>query len=303
MRKRSRSFHDQPRAFSFFQFKHLERIRIPSQSIIYHASLSLRSNFHGTIRKVFVRHFRRVDDDIDATTTTTTTVHSGLVDMSWKSFLGMKKEEKERGGAGKKNARSIPEISSLVVRVSPQNGAQEARECSRRRMLETRQRDTRKEWRGEGRRKGWYRIKGVCHRRRREGKGGVVVALTLPRSGKQCFRIVVHNERGYQGTCTHVRPLTVLVIMSTQIMRGDWCSIYIYIYTRYPPEKRNGEECEARGSEIGGRGSCAQDPLDGYKTSCPQRRPFRIYRRSSATRASHLDDGKKRERRKKMIAR
>lgn len=79
--------------------------------------------------------------------------------------------------------------------------------------------------------------------------------------------------------------------------------IYIYIYTRYPPEKRNGEECEARGSEIGERGSCAQDPLDGYKTSCPQRRPFRIYRRSSATRASHLDDGKKRERRKEMIAR
>lgn len=73
----------------------------------------------------------------------------------------------------------------------------------------------------------------------------------------------------------------------------------MYIYTRYPPEKRNGEECEARGSEIGGRGSCAQDPLDGYKTSCPQRRPFRIYRRSSATRASHLDDGKKKEREKK----
>lgn len=102
MRKRSRSFHDQPRAFSFFQFKHLERIRIPSQSIIYHASLSLRSNFHGTIRKVFVRHFRRVDDDIDATTTTTTTVHSGLVDMSWKSFLGMKKEEREGGGKKKR---------------------------------------------------------------------------------------------------------------------------------------------------------------------------------------------------------
>lgn len=100
MRKRSRSFHDQPRAFSFFQFKHLERIRIPSQSIIYHASLSLRSNFHGTIRKVFVRHFRRVDDDIDATTTTT--VHSGLVDMSWKSFLGMKKEEREEGGKKKR---------------------------------------------------------------------------------------------------------------------------------------------------------------------------------------------------------
>lgn len=247
MRKRSRSFHDQPRAFSFFQFKHLERIRIPSQSIIYHASLSLRSNFHGTIRKVFVRHFRRVDDDIDATTTTTTTVHSGLVDMSWKSFLGMKKEEKERGGAGKKNARSIPEISSLVVRVSPQNGAQEARECSRRRMLETRQRDTRKEWRGEGRRKGWYRIKGVCHRRRREGKGGVVVALTLPRSGKQCFRIVVHNERGYQGTCTHVRPLTVLVIMSTQIMRGDWCSIYIYIYIRATLRKKGTGKNAKRG--------------------------------------------------------
>lgn len=56
--------------------------------------------------------------------------------------------KKEREG---KNARSISEISSLVVRVSPQNGAQEARECSRRRMLETRQRDTRKEWRGEER--------------------------------------------------------------------------------------------------------------------------------------------------------
>lgn len=35
----------------------------------------------------------------------------------------------------------------------------------------------------------------------------------------------------------HARPLAVLVIMSTQIMRGDWCWIYIYLPT-YPPERK-----------------------------------------------------------------
>lgn len=34
----------------------------------------------------------------------------------------------------------------------------------------------------------------------------------------------LHNERGYQGHA-HARPLAVLAIMSTQIMRGDWCSM------------------------------------------------------------------------------
>lgn len=65
------------------------------------------------------------------------------------------------------------------------------------------------------------------------------------------LRIVVHNERGYQGHA-HVRPLTVLVIMSTQIMRGDWCSIYATLRKKKGTGKNETQEGSRDGE--GGRG-------------------------------------------------
>ena len=67
----------------------------------------------------------------------------------------------------------------------------------------------------------------------------------------------LHNERGYQGHA-HARPLAVLVIMSTQIMRGDWCSM------RCLPSGK-GTRKNAKG---GLYTTCLQDsPHGGYKTS------------------------------------
>ena len=81
--------------------------------------------------------------------------------------------EKKKKTRKKRNALDPREISSLVVRVSPQNGAQEARqrapeeECSRL-VSETREKRSgegkRREVERKERRRGpWYRIKGVCH--------------------------------------------------------------------------------------------------------------------------------------------
>lgn len=69
------------------------------------------------------------------------------------------------------------------------------------------------------------------------------------------LRIVVHNERGYQGHA-HVRPLTVLVIMSTQIMRGDWCSIYATLRKKKGTGKNETQEGSRDGE--GGGGVCTR---------------------------------------------
>lgn len=196
--------------------------------------------------------------------------------MAWKSFLWR---------SGVKNARSIREISSLVVHVSPQNGAQEARECTRRRMLETRQRDTRKEnqrgWRElekrETERPGIALKGSVTRERRREG-GWVRSSWRSPSRSANNAPYRLHNERGYQGHA-HVRPLAVLVIMSTQIMRGDWCSIYL------PSGKgtRKNERVVTRGTRWIQNERAFKDE------------PFWIYRRSTTTtttsRTSRLDGG------------
>lgn len=62
------------------------------------------------------------------------------------------------------------------------------------------------------------------------------------------------------GTCMR-GPLAVLVIMSTQIMRGDWCSMYmcIYIYICiYLPYLPSGKE-----EETGRRESRRRDEESG----------------------------------------
>jgi len=74
----------------------------------------------------------------------------------------------------------------------------------------------------------------------------------------------LHNERGYR-YMRAARPLAVLAIMSTQIMRGDWCSMYTYLPSGKEGEEPRSPSAPSRATDGGG------DAGDGVSEGCERR--------------------------------